>query len=98
MARVWITSPGRLGSVWDSHVVIEGRACTFEGPVKWGLGLDGAMVRQGFTTATAGCPVRGTWRQDLGVLAPGRYTIRAFESDAATGGPFAEQSVAFTVR
>ncbi|HOF35321.1 MAG TPA: Gmad2 immunoglobulin-like domain-containing protein [Dermatophilaceae bacterium] len=98
LAPVWITSPGRFASVWDSRVVIEGQACTFEGTVQWELRLDGAMVRQGFTTATAGCPVRGTWRVDLGVLAPGRYTIRAFESDAATGGPFAEQAVAFTVR
>ena len=98
LAPVWITSPGRFASVWDSRVVIEGQACTFEGNVQWELRQGDAVVNTGFTTATSGCPQRGTWKVDLGVLAPGRYTIRAFELDAATGALFAEQSVAFTVR
>ncbi len=98
LAPVWITSPGRFATVWDSRVVVEGQACTFEGTVQWELRRGDAVVNKGFTTATSGCPQRGTWKVDLGVLAPGRYTVRAFELDAATGALFAEQSVAFTVR
>lgn len=98
LAPVWITSPGRFASVWDSRVVVEGQACTFEGTVQWELRQGDVVVSKGFATATSGCPQRGTWKVDLGVLTPGRYTIRAFDLDAASGALSAEQSVAFTVR
>ena len=98
LAPIWITSPGRFATVWDSHVVVEGQACTFEGTVQWELSLNGIPVQGGVVTATTACPERGTWRVVLDGLAPGRYTIRALEADAATGALFAAQSVAFTVR
>ena len=98
LAPIWITSPGRFATVWNSQVVVEGQACTFEGTVQWELILNGIPVQGGVVTATSACPERGTWRVVLDGLAPGSYTIRALEADVATGALFAAQSVAFTVR
>jgi hypothetical protein len=54
LAPVWITSPGRFASVWDSRVVVEGQACTFEGTVQWELRQGDVVVSKGFATATSG--------------------------------------------
>ncbi len=99
LAPLWIDDPAPGGSVpAGTPVTASGQACTFEGTVQWQL-RDGDGVRDsGTTTATSGCPTRGTWRIDLGTLAPGTYTLRVYETSAADGSVSGAARSTFTVR
>ena len=50
---------------------------------------DGRIVKEGFTTATAGTGTWGTFafEVDLAELAPGRITLVVFESSPKDGSP-----------
>lgn len=98
VAPIWVDSPSS-GAVLpaSSPVVVTGQACTFEGNVVWRLD-EGATVRDGATTASAACPSLGTWKVDLGTLAPGAHTFHAIEHSAADGSVTADQRVTFTVQ
>lgn len=99
LAPLWITEPSRYVPVAAGRpVVVTGQACVFEATVSWELSRGGAVVKSGFTTATSGCPERGTYSIDLGVLAGGDYSIRVFEVSAADGNVFAETREPFTVQ
>jgi hypothetical protein len=100
LAPIWILSPVR-GQVFPAKapVVANGESCAFEATTQWQLKKGGAVVRSGGTTASSGCPIRGTWQVNLGVLAPGDYTFRMFEVSMQDGkGVVAETSKPFTVR
>jgi hypothetical protein len=100
LAPIWITFPER-GHVFSSgaSVVATGESCAFEATTQWQLKKSGAAVKSGFTTATSGCPLRGTWKVDLGVRAAGDYTFRMYEVSAQDGkGIVAETSKPFTVK
>jgi hypothetical protein len=80
-------------------VVAKGQSCAFEGTTQWQLKLAGSAIKTGTTTATSGCPTRGTWQVPLGVLAPGAYTFRMYEVSMADGqGIVAETSRTFAVK
>lgn len=98
VAPIWVDSPSS-GAVLpaSSPVVVTGQACTFEANVVWRL-EGGATVRDGATTASAACPSLGSWKVDLGTLAPGAYTFHAIEHSAADGSVTADQRVTFTVK
>ncbi len=100
LAPIWITSPVR-GQVFSAGVAVvtAGQSCAFEGTTQWQLKRGGATVRSGSTTASSGCPTRGTWQVKLGVLPAGGYTFRMYEASMHDGqGIIAETSKPFTVR
>jgi hypothetical protein len=100
LAPIWILSPSR-GQVFPASapVVANGESCAFEATTQWELKRGTANVKKGFTTASSGCPTRGTWQVNLGVLAPGDYTFRMFEVSMQDGkGVVAETSKPFTVK
>jgi hypothetical protein len=100
LAPIWITTPVR-GEVFraGAPVVAKGESCAFEATTQWQLKKGGTAIRSGVTTASSGCPVRGTWQVSLGVLPTGDYTFRMFELSMQEGkGVVAETSKPFTVR
>lgn len=100
LAPIWILAPDR-GKVFaaQSPVVVNGESCAFEATTQWQLKKGAAAVRSGVTTASSGCPIRGTWQVNLGLLAPGDYTFRMFELSMEDGkSVVAETSRPFTVR
>ena len=86
------------GAELTSLVTILGQACTFEANVVWKLSQAGKVVKEGFTTAAAGCPVRSEFSISLGDLEPGKYRIEAIEYSAEDGSLFAIDDKEFTVR
>ena len=100
LAPIWITTPSRdYVSPAGAPVVATGESCAFEATTQWQLKKSGTTVRSGFTTASSGCPTRGTWQVDLGVLAAGDYTFRMYEVSMQDGkGVVAETSKSFTVK
>ncbi|HEX3004793.1 MAG TPA: Gmad2 immunoglobulin-like domain-containing protein [Angustibacter sp.] len=97
LGSVWIEAPDE-GQTVGSPVTVRGSACVFEATVSWQLLREGQQVSAGHTTATSGCPQRGTWSVDLGALAPGTYTFRAYEAPASDTGPDREDTRTFVVR
>ena len=99
-APIWITSPSRDQVVPAAKAVtVTGQAIVFEATVSWQLKRGSSQVKNGFTTASIGAPMQGTYTFDLGVLTPGDYTIRVFEmSMAGDDKVAAETSTTFTVR
>ncbi|MEP7370393.1 MAG: Gmad2 immunoglobulin-like domain-containing protein, partial [Dermatophilaceae bacterium] len=100
LAPIWITSPVR-GQVLPAGapVVAKGQSCAFEATTQWQLKKAGAVVKSGTTTATSGCPTRGTWQVNLGKLPAGGYTFRMYEVSMQDGqGVVAESSRPFTVK
>ena len=100
LAPIWVTSPER-DQVFPvgTPVVAKGESCAFEANTQWQLQKGGTAIRSGFTTASSGCPTRGTWEVRLGVLAAGNYTFRMYELSMEDGqGITAETSKTFTVR
>lgn len=85
---IQISSP-REGAGLISTFTVSGQACTFEANVVWKLLQDGKVVKEGFTTASSGCPERGDWSISLEDLEPGAYTIQALEYSAEDGSLFA---------
>ena len=81
-----------------SPVNISGQACTFEANVVWKLLQDGKVVKEGFTTTSAGCPTRGDWSISLSELKSGEYTIQVLEYSAEDGSLFAMDDKKFTVK
>ena len=98
LAPIWITAPER-GHVFKTGTSVEvtGESCAFEATTQWELFTGGTTVNAGTTTATSGCPTRGTWKVDLGVLKPGDYSFRMFEASMKDGKVIAETSKPFTV-
>ncbi|HZW43533.1 MAG TPA: Gmad2 immunoglobulin-like domain-containing protein [Dermatophilaceae bacterium] len=100
LAPIWILSPER-GKVFPAGapVVANGESCAFEATTQWELKKGGVIVKSGSTMASSGCPIRGTWQVNLGVLAPGSYTFRMFEVSMKDGQSLvAETSKPFTVK
>lgn len=81
-----------------SPLVISGQACTFEANVVWKLLQGDTVVKEGFTTATSGCPDRGDWSISFDNLEAGQYTIQAVEYSAEDGSLFAIDDKKFTVK
>ena len=99
LAPIWITSPARNQVLPGSRpVVAAGQSCAFEATTAWQLSKGGTKVRSGTTTASSGCPTRGTWVVRLGVLAPGAYTFRMYEVGMKDGTVIADTSRAFSVK
>lgn len=100
LAPIWILSPER-GKVFPAGapVVANGESCAFEATTQWELKKGGAIVKSGSTMASSGCPIRGTWQVNLGVLTAGNYTFRMFEVSMKDGQSLvAETSKPFTVK
>jgi hypothetical protein len=100
LATIWITSP-EYKHVFPARtpVVAKGESCAFEANTQWQLMKGRTVIRSGFTTASSGCPTRGTWQVNLGVLAAGDYTFRMYEVSMEDGKSLvADMSKPFTVR
>ncbi|MGV1008895.1 MAG: Gmad2 immunoglobulin-like domain-containing protein [Dermatophilaceae bacterium] len=98
LAPLWVTEPSRYGTLPSGRpVTVSGQACVFEAQFSWELSKAGAVVRSGTTTASSGCPDRGTYSIELGVLPAGDYSIRVFEPSAKDGSVAAETRAPFTV-
>ncbi|HET7303381.1 MAG TPA: Gmad2 immunoglobulin-like domain-containing protein [Segeticoccus sp.] len=99
LAPLWITDPAPAAVLpAGTPVTARGQACVFEAAVSWELRRDGAPVRSGHTTASSGCPERGTWQVELGRLQPGTWTLRVFSTSAADGSVAAETASTFRIR
>jgi hypothetical protein len=85
------------GAVMVLPLTISGQACTFEANVIWKLLQNIVVVKEGFTTATSGCPNRGNWSISFKDLEPGEYTIQALEYSAEDGSLFAIDNKRFTI-
>ncbi len=99
LAPIWVDQPFR-GEVVEAGrpLTVKGVASTFEATVEWELLRGGAVVDEGFTTATIGAPGRGTYTFQTEPLMPGAHVLRVFESSAKDGSVAAEQRVTFTAR
>jgi hypothetical protein len=86
------------GAELTSPVTISGQACTFEANVVWKLLQADKVVKEGFTTATSGCPDRGDWSISLENLEPGEYAIQVLEYSAEDGSLFAIDDKKFTIK
>jgi hypothetical protein len=78
------------GAEVHSPLEVLGTSNTFEATVEWLVtDWDGRIVKEGFTTATAGTGTWGTFafEVDLAGLAPGRITLVVFESSPKDGSP-----------
>lgn len=96
---IWVDHPAPDLSLAPGPLVVQGQAVAFEATVEWELRRGAATVREGFTTASAGAPARGTFQVDLGRLEAGTWTLRAFTASAEDGVKVvAERLVTFTVR
>jgi Immunoglobulin-like domain of bacterial spore germination len=102
LSAIWILQPAP-GATVQSPVTFSGQACTFEANLAWQV-LSGpvgstTLVRSGRTTATSGCPQRGTWSVKVAGLPAGAYTFRAYELSAKGDGSYEGlDSTTFIVR
>lgn len=86
---ILVESP-RPGAEVRSPLEVSGSSNTFEAGIEWLVtDWDGRIVKEGFTTATAGTGTWGTFafEVDLAGLAPGRITLVVFESSPKDGSP-----------
>ncbi len=95
-AHVWITSPTQ-GATVPSVVNFGGDAIVFEANVTWQILMNGSVLKSGFTNASIGAPMQGTW-QDTVTLTPGTYELRAFETSMKDGSPTYVDTKTFTVQ
>jgi hypothetical protein len=100
LAPIWVTSPTRGQELPAGPVSVTGEASVFEATVSWQLLRDnGAVLDDGFVTASVGAPGRGTYEIGLGMLAPGAYAVRVYELSAEDGQTVsAETTMPFTVK
>jgi hypothetical protein len=84
LAPVWVIEP-QQGATVTRPLRVSGSASVFEATVSWEVRQDGAVVRSGFTTATVGAPMRGTWQVVVRGLAPGTYDVVAWETSMKDG-------------
>jgi len=98
LAPIWVDSP-YAGQALPAGkaVVVTGQACTFEANVRYELRQNGAVVKNGSTTASSGCPQQGSWTVDLGTLAAGSYELRAIDVSQKDGSIAFQNIVPFTV-
>jgi hypothetical protein len=97
-----VLNPIQISSINEGDVMavplnISGQACTFEANVVWKLTQNGVVIKEGFTTATSGCPDRGDWSISFKDLEPGEYKIQALEYSAEDGSLFAFDDKKFTI-
>ena len=97
-----VLNPIQISSLNDgaklvAPFTVSGQACTFEANVVWKLLKDGKVLKEGFTTATSGCPDRGDWNISFENLEPGEYLIQAVEYSAEDGSLFAKDDKKFIV-
>jgi hypothetical protein len=100
LAPIWVTSPARdLVLPAGKPVVVTGQAIVFEANVAWQLRRGTTVLKTGHVTASIGAPSQGTYSFSLGRLAPGTYSIRAYELSMADGSSVVgEKVVPFTVK
>jgi hypothetical protein len=99
LAPIWITFPERAHVFPASApVMASGESCAFEGTTQWQLKRGATAVKSGVTTASSGCPTRGTWQVKLGALGAGSYTFLMYEVSMKDGQVVAETSRTFAVR
>lgn len=73
------------GQVLDGSLELVGCATVFEGTVLYRVVADGGVVVQGLTTASAGGPELGVFRETIAVPGTGAATLEVFWEDAADG-------------
>jgi len=98
-----VLNPIQISSINEGAVIvlpltISGQACTFEANVIWKLLQNNIVVKEGFTTATSGCPDRGNWSIPFEDLEAGEYTIQALEYSAEDGSLFAKDDKKITIK
>jgi len=86
LSPVTITVPLAGETVPAGVLTFRGQATVFEATVLVTLlGENGAVIEEGFVTATTGAPDRGTWEWAVTLPGAGLYTIVAEESDPSDG-------------
>ena len=89
LSPITITAPTAGATVTAGEVTFRGEATVFEATVLVTLfDENGATLEEGFVTATAGGPERGTWEWTVTLPGAGLYTMLAAASDPSEGeGP-----------
>ncbi|MDQ4086241.1 MAG: Gmad2 immunoglobulin-like domain-containing protein [Actinomycetota bacterium] len=95
-ANIWVTSPEQ-GAVVSGPVDFSGMAATFEGNVAYEILRGDRVVASGATITSGGMGVWSEWTFTER-LAPGDYTLVAFDEDPALGGRRDVETKTFTVR
>jgi hypothetical protein len=95
-ANIWVTTPEQ-GSTVGSPVAFSGMAATFEGNVAYEVLRGGQVVASGATITNGGMGVWSEW-SFTERLAPGDYTLVAFDEDVALGGRRDIDTKSFTVQ
>ena len=86
LSPITITVPLAGETVPAGPVTFRGQATVFEATVLVTLlGENGAVLEEGFVTATTGAPERGTWEWTVTLPRTGLYTMVAQESDPSGG-------------
>ncbi|KGN39552.1 Gmad2 immunoglobulin-like domain-containing protein [Knoellia subterranea] len=99
LADIWIDTPSPGAALSAGRAItVRGQAVAWEANVEWELRRGSDVVDNGFTTASIGAPSRGTYSVDLGPVAAGTYTFRAFTTSMADSSVMSERLVTFTVR
>jgi Immunoglobulin-like domain of bacterial spore germination len=95
-ARIWVSTPAQDATV-DAPVRFTGMAATFEGNVAYEVLRGRQVVASGATITRGGMGVWSPWTFTER-LAPGTYTLVAFDEDPALGGRRDVDTKVFTVR
>jgi hypothetical protein len=94
--RVFIDVVGPVDAqVVDGALQLVGCATVYEGTVLYRVVADGGVVVQGLTTASAGGPELGEFRETITVPGSGPATLEVFWEDAEDGSERDVQRIAF---
>jgi spore germination protein GerM len=86
LSPVTVTTPLAGETLPPGEITFRGQATVFEATVVVTLlAENGAVVEEGFVTATTGAPDRGTWEWTVTLPGAGLYTIVAEETDPSDG-------------
>jgi hypothetical protein len=83
-AFIDVVSPVQGQQVGDG-VALVGCSSVYEGTIRYRLSLAGTVVVEGFTTATAGGPELGEFREWIPLSTAGRHTLEVFWDSPADG-------------
>jgi hypothetical protein len=86
LSPITVTTPMEGEEVTVGEVTFRGQATVFEANVLVTLlDGDGVVLEEGFVTATAGAPERGTWEWTVTLPSAGTYMLVASEDDVSDG-------------
>jgi hypothetical protein len=96
-AFIDVVSPVQ-GQQASGSVELVGCSSVYEGTVRYRLSSPGGIVSDSFTTASAGGPEVGEFRETLSLGAPGQHTLEVFWESPADGSEADKSTIVFEAR